>query len=97
MDGITCTLQWSALSLENCPFPWGTWTTFNMFFLGATRVHTPKDISIGSAVFTGLTVVTDRQIVSQTDHAARSVTTGRIYVQYVVLRCYPPFMALNGL
>jgi len=47
-------------------------------------------ISIGLAVFAGLTSVTDRQIDRptdrQTDHATRSVTTDRIYVR-IVLRC----------
>jgi len=37
----------------------------------------PNGISIGSAVFAGLTTVTDRQ----TDHATRSVTIDRIYVR----------------
>ena len=44
-----------------------------------TQVYSPKGISIGSAVFAGLTIVTDRQ----TDHATW-VTTGRTTV---VLRC----------
>ena len=30
-------------------------------FIGSTGVHVPNGISIGSAVFAGLTVVTDRQ------------------------------------
>jgi len=30
-------------------------------FLGPTRVHNPDGISIGSAVFAGFTIVTDRQ------------------------------------
>jgi len=34
-------------------------------------------MSIGSAVFAGVTTVTDRQI----DHATRSVAIGRIYVR----------------
>jgi len=33
----------------------------NTGFLGSTRVRIPNGISIGSAVFAGLTVVTDRQ------------------------------------
>jgi len=43
----------------------------NMWFLGSTRVLNANGISIASAVFAGLTSVTD--------HATRSVTTGRIY------------------
>jgi len=52
----------------------------NMWFLRPTRVHNPNGISIGSAIYAGLMVVTDQQ----TDHATRSATIGRIYV---VLRC----------
>jgi len=48
---------------------------------GHTRVLNPNGIWIGSAVFAGLTSVTDRQI--QTD---RPRNNGRIYT-YVVLRC----------
>jgi len=44
-------------------------------------VHNSNDISIGPAVFAGLTGVTDRP----TDHATQSITIGRI--SYVVLRC----------
>ena len=40
----------------------------------------PNGITIGSAAFAGLTIVTDRH----TDHATPSVTTGRIYL---VLLC----------
>ena len=49
--------------------------------LGPPRVHNRNGISIGSAVFAGLTTVTDRQ----TDHATRSVTIGRIYVHSTVM------------
>ena len=49
----------------------------NTWFLQPTRVHKPKDISIGSAVFAGLTIVTDRQ----TDHVPPSVTIGHIYLR----------------
>jgi len=42
-----------------------------------TRVLNPNGISIGSAVFVGLTSVTD----GPTDHANRSVTIDRIYVR----------------
>jgi len=41
-----------------------------------------NDISIGSEVFAGLTIVTDRQ----TDHATRLVTIGRIYVRSTAMR-----------
>jgi len=49
----------------------------NTWSLGPTQVINPNGISIGSAVFAGLTSVTDRQ----TDHATRSLTIDRIYVR----------------
>jgi len=49
----------------------------NTWFPGPTRVLNPNGISIGSAVFAGLTSVTDRP----TDHATRLVTIDRIYVR----------------
>ena len=61
---------------QNCPFLWGIWTPSNIRFPGPTRVLNPNGISIGSAVFTGLTSVTDRP----TDHATQSVTIDHIYV-----------------
>jgi len=54
----------------------------NTWFLVRTRVHNPNGISIGSAVFAGLTSVTDRP----TDHATRSVTIGRIHVRSTAMR-----------
>jgi len=36
-------------------------------FLGSTCVHVQNDISIGSAAFVGLTIVTDRPTDRQTD------------------------------
>ena len=39
----------------------GFWTPFNTWFLGPTQVLNPNGVSIGSAVFAGLTTVTDRQ------------------------------------
>jgi len=51
----------------------------NTCFLVPTQVHNPSSMSIGSAVFAGLTIVTDWR----TDHATLSVTTGRIY-RYVL-------------
>ena len=47
--------------------PSSTW------FLGSTRVHSPNGIWIGSAVFTGLTVITDRE----TDRPRYSVCNNR--------------------
>jgi len=48
-------------------------------FLGPTRVHNPNGISIGSAVFAGLTIVTDRQTTRL--RFRPSVEIGRIYVR----------------
>ena len=59
-------------SPKDCLFLW---------FHGPTRVLKPNGISIGSAVFAGLTSVTDRQTDRRTDHATRSVTIGRTYVR----------------
>jgi len=67
---------------KNCPLPWGIWTPSNTWFLCPTRVLNPNGISIGFAVFAGLTSVTDRQ----TDHATRSVTLDRIYVRSTAMR-----------
>ena len=46
---------------------------------GNTPVLNPNGISIGSAVFAGLTSVTDTD--GQTNHATRSVTLDSIYVR----------------
>ena len=55
--------QWGRTSPKNCSFSVGIWTTSK-----TTKVETPKGISIGSAVFAGLTVtlVSNRHIDSQT-------------------------------
>jgi len=60
------------------------WTTSTTWFLGPTRVHNPNDVSISSAVFAGLTSVTDRP----TDYVTLSVplTIGRIYVHSTAMR-----------
>jgi len=67
------------------PFHGGIWNPSNTWFPGYIRVLNPNGISIGSAVFAGLTSVTDRQTDSltnrPTDHATRSVTTDCIYVR----------------
>jgi len=74
------TLQWDVpLQLKITPSQRGFGTPSNTWFLGSTRVNNPNGISIGSAVFAGITSVTEWQ----TDHTTQSVTTGHI----VVLRC----------
>ena len=55
------------------------------------RVHNPNDMSIGSAVFAGLTIIyidrpTDRQTDRSTDPARYSITIGRIYVRSTAMR-----------
>ena len=75
---------------QNFPFPWGIWTAILYMVPWVHPSPQPKGISIGAAVFAGLTSVTDRQTDrptdrptvrhSPTDHAIRSVTIGRIYV-----------------
>jgi len=73
------TLQWDAPSPppSKLPFPWGSGPPSNTW---PTRVLNPNGISISSAVFAGLTSVTDRPTDRQTDHVTRSVTIGRICV-----------------
>ena len=44
------------------------------------RVYIPNGISVGSAVFAGLMVITDRQTDRPTDHTTPSVATGHIYL-----------------
>jgi len=51
------TLQWAAI-FPKMPFPWGSEP--HSWFLGYTRVCNPNGISIGSAVFAGLTTMTDQ-------------------------------------
>jgi len=51
----------------------------NALFLGSTRIHSLKGISIGSTVFAGLTIVTDRQTDRLADHASPSLSIARIY------------------
>jgi len=49
---------------KNCPFPWGGGSepSSNTWFPGPTRALNPDGLSIGLAVFAGLTsVTTDRQ------------------------------------
>ena len=75
--------------LKIAPSHGGIWTPSNTWFPGLTRVLNPNGISIGAAVFAGLTSVTDRQTDRQTaDHGRPtwSVTRGRIYVRSTAMR-----------
>jgi len=47
-------------ALKMAPSRVGIWTPSNTWFLGPTQVHVLNGISIGSAVFAGLTIVTDQ-------------------------------------
>jgi len=60
-------LQWDApFRLEISPSHGGSGHPINIWFLGPTQVLNPNSISIGSAVFVGLTSVTDRPTDRQT-------------------------------
>ena len=78
-------LQWEALPFK-IALTWEYGPPSNTRFPGPTRVLNPNGISIGSAVFAGLTNVTDRPTDRPTDHTTRSVRIGRIYVRSTVMR-----------
>jgi len=66
---------------QNWPFPWVSGPPSNTWFPGPTQVLNPNGSSISSAVFAGLTSVTDWP----TDHATWSVTIDRrqhLHTQY---------------
>jgi len=74
------TSQWDDPFLSKLPLPVdGSELPSNTWFLGPNRVLNPNGISIGAAVFAGLTSVTDRQTDRPTDHATQSVTIDHIY------------------
>jgi len=81
---VSYTLQWDALfpSLKIAPSHGRSGAPSNIWFPGPTWVLNPNGISISSAVFPGLTSVTDRL----TDHATQSVTVGCIYVCSTAMR-----------
>jgi len=54
-----CFTMGSPFLPQNCLFPWGSGPPSKLWFPGPTRVLNPNSISIGSAVFAGLTSVTD--------------------------------------
>jgi len=61
-------LQWDAPFANKLPLPIGGYgPPSNTWFPGPTRILNPNGISIGSAVFTGLTSLTDRLTDRQTD------------------------------
>jgi len=70
-----------ALPMRGSRFQSDTW------FSGPTWILNSNGISIGAAVFVGLTSVIGMQADRQTDmHATRSVITGRIYVRSTAMR-----------
>jgi len=71
----------TSLSPSKLPLPTGrSGPPSNTWFPVPTQVLNSNGISIGSAIFAGLTSVTDRQTDRPTDYATRLVTTDRIYV-----------------
>ena len=65
MDGSIVFTRWRHCAPPSNMLPW------------TTRVHVPNDISIGSAVFAGLTTVTDRQTDRPTVRPRYSVCNNR--------------------
>ena len=85
------TLQWDAHSPPKfAPSHGGSEPQSNTWCLGPTQVLNPNGISIGSAVFAGLTSVTDRATDRptdrQTDHATQCLSIDRIYVRSTAMR-----------
>jgi len=81
------TLQWGAtFPLKIATSHGGYEPPSNTWFPGPTRVLNPNGISIGSAVFAGLTSVTDRALDRPTGHATPSVTIGHIYICSTAMR-----------
>jgi len=76
------TLQWAVPSPSKLPLCMvGSGPSYNTWFLGTTRVLNPNGISISSAVFAGLTTVSDQL----TDRPCYSVGNNRPH-----LRVLPP-------
>jgi len=59
------------------------WTPYNTWFLQSTRAHNPNGISIGSAVFAEITIVTDRQ----TDRPRYSFCNNRPHLRSTAIWC----------
>jgi len=75
-------LQWVALPLNIVSSHESSGPPSNTWFPEPTRAHNQNGISIGSAVFAGLTTVADRP----TDNATRSVTIGSICIRSTAMR-----------
>jgi len=61
VNGIPYTLHWATPFFLKLPLPVGDLNLHLIWFLGPTWVHNPKGISIGSAGFARITIMTDRQ------------------------------------
>ena len=82
------------LPLQNCSFARGIWTPYNTWLLGPNQVHNPDRSSISSAVFAGLTIVTDQIVqVTTTDHTTTgSVTLAPGVLQNGLLLLWSPYV-----
>jgi len=75
-------LRWALLFPKIAP-----WPPSNILFLGLTQVLNPNSISISSAVFAGLTTVTDRQTDRSTDRPCYSVCNNRPHLHMYCNQC----------
>ena len=62
---------------KNCSFLWEISTSFNTQFLGTTQISPINHILIGSAIFAGLTNVTDRHTDTHRDRGGSRSTVWR--------------------
>jgi len=67
--------------LKIAPSRVGIWTPSNTWFLRPTHVHIVNGISIGSAVFAGLTIVTDQP----TNRPRYSISSNRLHLANTVI------------
>jgi len=68
-------------AIKIAPSHVGSGPPSNAWFLGPTQVLNPNGISIGAAVFAGLTSVTDRQTDRHTDRPRYSVGNNWPYLR----------------
>jgi len=77
------------LSPRMAPSHGGSGPPSNTWFPGPTQILNPNDISISTALFAGLTSVTDRPTDRQTNRPCYSVSNSRPASPCVVLPCKP--------
>jgi len=70
-------LQCAGRCASKLPLLWESRPPCNTWFLGPTLVHTPRGISVSSAVFVGLTFLCSTRTHTHTDHKT-SGTVGHI-------------------